>query len=112
MDALPFMTACQRAAARSECAAFWDTAAAMRALGGMERFVANGWAGKDYTHINYGGGRQVARALAAALHEGVRRAAERREFERRLELMRMNVADSLGERMVRSALFTPPAPIE
>ena len=112
MDALPFMTACQRAAARSECAAFWDTAAAMRALGGMERFVRSGWAGKDYTHINYGGGRQVARALAAALHEGVRRAAERREFERRLELMRMNVADSLGERMVRSALFTPPAPIE
>lgn len=33
----------------------------------MERFVANGWAGKDYTHINYAGGRQVAYALVDAL---------------------------------------------
>ncbi len=32
----------------------------MRSLGGMEQFVANGWAGKDYTHINYAGGRRVA----------------------------------------------------
>ena len=34
-------------------AAFWPTCDAMRSLGGMEQFVANGWAGKDYTHINY-----------------------------------------------------------
>ena len=67
MDAIPHMLDCQRRAARNTGAAFWPTCDAMRALGGMEQFVKNGWAGKDYTHINYAGGRQVAYALVDAL---------------------------------------------
>ena len=36
----------------------------------MTTFVNNGWAGKDYTHINYAGGREIARALYFALLQG------------------------------------------
>ena len=45
----------------------------MRSLGGMEQFVANGWAGKDYTHINYAGGRRVAWSLFDAINAGAYR---------------------------------------
>ena len=68
MDATEAMTAAQREAARRTGAAFWDTCDAMRRAGGMARFVADGCAGKDYTHINYGGGARVARALFEAFY--------------------------------------------
>lgn len=67
MSSAPAMVDWQRRAARATGAAFWSVYDAMRVQGGMERFVANGWAGKDYTHINYAGGRQVAYALVDAL---------------------------------------------
>lgn len=88
MDAIPSMIRWQRRAAEETGAAFWSTAEAMQALGGMERFVAQGWAGKDYTHINYGGGRQIARSLYDALCAGAAEAAEEllRERVRREEL--------------------------
>lgn len=108
MDAIPFMTECQRAAAEGEAAAFWETAAAMRTMGGMAQFVENGWAGKDYTHINYAGGRQVARALTDAIHDGVRRAAEERERLRLREQQAQCVSDSLRQAM-RRQLMTPVA---
>lgn len=68
MSSAPSMVGWQRRATRAAGAAFWSVYDAMRAQGGMERFVANGWAGKDYTHINYAGGRQVAYALVDALN--------------------------------------------
>lgn len=71
MDAIPHMLDCQRRAARNTGAAFWPTCEAMRSLGGMAQFVKNGWAGKDYTHINYAGGRRVAWALFDAINAGV-----------------------------------------
>ena len=37
---------------------------------GMAQFVANGWAGKDYPHINFAGGRRVAWALYDAINRG------------------------------------------
>ena len=42
----------------------------MQKLGGMKEFVANGWAGKDYTHINYAGGKRIATSLYHALLAG------------------------------------------
>lgn len=63
MDALRWMTEAQREAARLQGAAFWSTWDAMRGMGGMAAFVANGWAGKDYTHINFAGGGRIAQAL-------------------------------------------------
>lgn len=109
MDAVPYMTQYQREAARREQAAFWDTSAAMGALGGMAQFVTNGWAGKDYTHINFAGGRQVAYALANALNDGIRREAIDRAERRRREEAARCVADSLRE-AVRAQLLQPVCP--
>lgn len=86
MDAVAPMTAYQRQAARNAGAAFWPTSEAMRAEGGMEHFVRNGWAGKDFTHINYAGGRCVARALYDAIAAEIRavydeQAARQRQAE-------------------------------
>lgn len=63
----------QRQAAENCRVAFWNTYEAMQQLGGMKQFVANGWAGKDYTHINYAGGREIATSLYHALLGGVQR---------------------------------------
>ncbi len=65
------LTEYQRGAARARGVNFWETYAAMQAQGGMSKFVANGWAGKDFTHINLKGGRQIAWALTDAINKGV-----------------------------------------
>ena len=70
MDSAPYMAAAQRQAAQNSGAAFWSAYDAMQSLGGMAQFVANGWAGKDYTHINFAGGRRVAWALYDAINRG------------------------------------------
>lgn len=67
MSSAPSMAQAQRLAARRAGAAFWSTYEAMRSLGGMERFVRSGWAGKDYTHINYAGGQRIAWSLYDAI---------------------------------------------
>lgn len=102
MDALPSMLEWQRTAARHTGAAFWSTAEAMQALGGMDRFVQNGWAGKDYTHINYGGGRQVAYALYDALYAEVYKAWLE---ERERVVVRRNDASVLPHPEVDTLLF-------
>lgn len=109
MDAIPHMLACQRRAARNAQAAFWSTCDAMRKLGGMERFVQNGWAGKDFTHINYAGGSRIAWALADALNERVRAADETR---RREENAQAAVLDSLQTEKLRRRLLYAPEPIK
>ena len=35
----------------------------------MVRFVENDWASKDYTHLSFRGGKEVAKALLQALEE-------------------------------------------
>ncbi len=71
MEEAPHLTRYQRQAAQESGAAFWSTYDAMQAQGGMSQFVATGWAGKDFTHINFAGGRQVAWALYDAIVAGV-----------------------------------------
>lgn len=73
------LTSYQRAAADSCHVAFWNTYEAMRTMGGMKGFVDNKWAAADYTHINYGGGRAVARALMQPIRLAA--ADKRRESE-------------------------------
>lgn len=75
------LTSYQRAAADSCGVAFWNTSRAMSQLGGMPVFVANGWAAKDYTHINFYGGKRIATELANAIVGRVRAELERREAE-------------------------------
>ena len=103
MNSVPYMTSHQRQAARRAEAAFWATSDAMRALGGMECFVQNGWAGKDHTHINYAGGTRIAQALFEALDEGIRAAYEERLRQQAAE---QAILDSLRlERIRRRLLF-------
>lgn len=75
----------QRAAADSTNVAFWSTAKAMEKLGGMPAFVSKGWAAKDYTHINFQGGRRIAKELAASIiNEVYALVVEREEEAKRL----------------------------
>lgn len=76
MESAKDLSKWQRDAAKQCGVAFWNTYDAMQKLGGMSKFVDNGWAGKDYTHINYAGGKQVARALYHALLQGVQQYGE------------------------------------
>lgn len=110
MDAIPYMLDFQREAARNTGAAFWPTCDAMRAQGGMEQFVKNGWAGKDYTHINYAGGRRVAWALFDALNaEACALYAEQRAAELRRQA-EAAVLDSLQALRIQRDLLPGVAP--
>ena len=106
MDAVPHMAAYQRLAARRAQAAFWPTHEAMRALGGMERFVRSGWAGKDYTHINYAGGTRIAHALFDALNSRIRTARLTQRHPDGAPVM-----DSLQRERIRRQLLCCPQPI-
>ena len=83
MTAAVDLTRAQREAAEKCGVAFWNTYEAMQRLGGMTAFVENGWAGKDYTHINYAGGREIARQLYYALLQGAEAYSE--ELRARIE---------------------------
>lgn len=105
MDAIPHMLGYQRDAAENTGAAFWPTCDAMRSLGGMEQFVANGWAGKDFTHINYAGGRRVAWSLFDALNAGAFRAYTEAEAARIRRQAEQAVLDSLRRRRIERDLI-------
>ncbi|MFI3316050.1 MAG: hypothetical protein SNF93_00545 [Rikenellaceae bacterium] len=71
------LTDYQRQAAKAMGVCFWPTLTAMQAQGGMSKFVSNGWAAKDFTHINFKGGQRVAYALVDAISAGVEREREK-----------------------------------
>ncbi|MDE6139367.1 MAG: hypothetical protein K2F95_00220 [Alistipes sp.] len=83
------LSAYQRAAADSCRVAFWNTYEAMRSMGGIKGFVNNKWAAGDYTHINYGGGRAVARALMLPIRDMAARKMEARERAEAAERRRL-----------------------
>ncbi len=113
MDAIPSMLGHQRQAAQRAKAAFWPTSDAMRAQGGMAQFVQNGWAGKDYTHINYAGGRQVAWALYDALQAEVNSCHQRQLLEKRRQQQQAAILDSLQQGKIGQELLSGvPAEIE
>ena len=110
MDAIPYMLDYQRSAARNTGAAFWPTCDAMRALGGMEQFVKNGWAGKDYTHINYAGGRRVAWALFDAINAGASEVYTRQRIDELRRRAEQAVLDSVRRAAVDRRILPAPAP--
>lgn len=69
MSVVPIMVEAQRTAARNAGAAFWSTFEAMGGPNAMPYFVEQGWASKDYTHINFKGGAAVAGELARSIIE-------------------------------------------
>lgn len=109
MQAAKGLTRYQRKAARTAGAAFWSTYDAMQQLGGMAGFVAQGWAGKDYTHINYAGGRKVATALYRALYREVCRKQQEDRRQREEELNRRLPEVQLPSLPLPEAGLTSPA---
>lgn len=63
MSSVGAMTSYQREAAERSGASFWATADAMALYGSMPGFVANSWAAKDHTHINFAGGKRLGEEL-------------------------------------------------
>jgi len=57
----------QRQIARETGIAFWNVFDAMGGENSMVRFVQSNWASKDYTHMSFRGGREIANALLRAL---------------------------------------------
>ena len=57
----------QRQAARRSGVAFWNVFGAMGGENSMIRFVENNWASKDYTHLSFRGGKEIASALLKAI---------------------------------------------
>lgn len=57
----------QRQAAKQAGVAFWNVFGAMGGENSMVRFVERNWASKDYTHLSFRGGREIAGALLKAL---------------------------------------------
>ncbi|MDD3064155.1 MAG: hypothetical protein PHX50_15265 [Massilibacteroides sp.] len=45
---------------------FWNTFGAMGGTNSMCRFVENNWASKDYTHLSFRGGKEIAKVLYEA----------------------------------------------
>ena len=94
------LTSYQRAAADSCKVVFWNTSRVMKDLGGMPTFVSNGWAAKDYTHINYAGGKRIANALTEAICQRVytllleQEEAARIEAERQAEFERQQALEA------------------
>ncbi len=67
MPAVLALLHAQRQIARRVGIPFWNTFGAMGGENSMVRFVENNWAGKDYTHMSFRGGREIATALFDAL---------------------------------------------
>ena len=57
----------QRESALEAGVAFWDVYEAMGGEDGMVNYVKRNWAAKDYTHLSFQGGRELANALYDAI---------------------------------------------
>ena len=104
MKEAPILSSYQREAAQNCGVAYWDTHSAMQAQGGMSSFVEHGWAGKDYTHINFAGGRQVAWALYDAMVAGAIEEQGKMVIRRPAE---KSIINPKCDKKIRSALATP-----
>lgn len=67
MAAASHMIEAQRQAARKAHCLFWDTREAMGGDDAIVTWVKNGWANKDYIHLNHKGGKQLAELLYKAI---------------------------------------------
>lgn len=57
----------QRQVARRTGIVFWNLFGAMGGVNSMTRYVEKNWASKDYTHLGFRGGKEIAKALFDAL---------------------------------------------
>lgn len=67
MPAVLALLHAQRLTAKRTGVPFWNVFGAMGGENSMVRFVEKNWASKDYTHLSFRGGREIAQALLKAL---------------------------------------------
>ena len=67
MPAVMSLLRAQRQTAKEAEVAFWSIFAAMGGQNSMVKYVKSNWASKDYTHLSFRGGREVANALYDAI---------------------------------------------
>ena len=67
MPAVVALLRAQRQIAQSAEVTFWSIFAAMGGENGMVNYVNRNWASKDYTHLNFNGGREIANVLFDAI---------------------------------------------
>lgn len=67
MPAVLALLYAQRQVAKRAGIPFWNVFGAMGGENSMVYFVEREWASKDYTHLSFGGGREVARSFLKAL---------------------------------------------
>ena len=67
MPAILSLLRAQRQTAIKTEVTFWSTFAAMGGQNSMIKYVDSNWASKDYTHLSFRGGREVANALFEAI---------------------------------------------
>ncbi len=67
MKAAPFMVDAQRESARRAHCLFWDTREAMGGEDAIVQWVRDGFANKDYVHLNHKGGQRLAESLFNAI---------------------------------------------
>ncbi len=63
------MVKAQRKIAKNSRVAFWNLFSAMGGENSIQRFVSNGWAAKDYLHINHKGGHEISNLLIRVLND-------------------------------------------
>lgn len=67
MPAVLALLHAQRQVAQQTGIAFWNVFAAMGGENSMVRYVQNNWASKDYTHLSFRGGKEIAVSLLNAI---------------------------------------------
>lgn len=67
MPAVVALLHTQQRVAKQTGISFWNTFEAMGGENSMVRYVENKWASKDYTHLSFRGGKEIAKALLKAL---------------------------------------------
>jgi hypothetical protein len=67
MPAVLSLLRAQRQTAKKAEVTFWSIFAAMGGQNSMVRYVNSNWASKDYTHLSFRGGSEVAKALFEAI---------------------------------------------
>lgn len=67
MPAVLAMLHAQRQIAKQTGIPFWNMFGAMGGESSMVKYVQKGWASKDYTHMSFRGGKEIAKSLMKAL---------------------------------------------
>lgn len=70
MEGLEYLIGCQQQMAKDCNIAFFNLFQAMGGKGSMAKLVDRGLANKDYTHINFDGGRELSKLLFDAIRTG------------------------------------------